>query len=221
MGEKKLTKKQRETIEKERVLNIVNVLEDEYGEALCSLEHRSPLELLIATQLAAQCTDARVNTVTPALFDKYKSADDFAAADIDELMELIKSTGFFRNKAKNIINCCKKLVENFDSKVPREMEELLTLDGVGRKTANVVLGAAFDTPGIIVDTHMKRIANRLGLTKNTDPVKIEYDLIDVIPKNKWTSFSHAVVFHGRAACKARKPLCGECRLGGYCPGKVN
>ena len=166
---------------KQRALDIIIIFNEVYGDADCTLDYVDPLQLVIATQLAAQCTDARVNMVTPALFAKYKTAKDFAEADEKELSDLIRSTGFYRNKTKNIIACGKKLVEDFNSEVPQTMEELLSLPGVGRKTANLVLGDAFGIPGIVVDTHAGRLARRMGFTKNTDPYKGELDLLKIIP----------------------------------------
>ncbi len=202
---------------KERAQNIIEILAKTYADADCTLEYKEPLQLLIATQLAAQCTDARVNMVTPALFAKYKTARDFAKAKEEELSELIRSTGFYRNKTKNIIACCKKLVQDFDGQVPKTMEELLSLPGVGRKTANLVLGDIFGVPGIVVDTHAGRLARRMGLTKNTDPYKVEMDLLKIIPDEEQAAFCHRLVFHGRAFCDARKPKCDECPLKEICP----
>lgn len=202
---------------KERALKIIIVFKKIYAEADCTLDYESPLQLLIATQLAAQCTDARVNLVTPALFARYKTVYDFAEADEDELSELIRSTGFFRNKTKNIIACCKKLISDFGGEVPQTMDELLTLPGVGRKTANLVLGDVFGVPGIVVDTHAGRLSRRMGLTKNTDPYKVEQDLIKIIPPDEQSDFCHRLVFHGREYCDARKPRCTECPINEICP----
>ncbi len=196
---------------------IIEILDKTYPDADCTLDYMSPLQLLIATQLAAQCTDARVNMVTPYLFEKYKTVYDFAEADENELMELIRSTGFYRNKAKNIIACCKKIVSDFGGEVPKTMDELLSLSGVGRKTANLVLGDSFGIPGIVVDTHATRLSNRMGLTKNKDPYKIELDLLEIIPPEHQSAFCHRLVFHGRKFCTARKPNCNECPLGDICP----
>ena len=204
-------------VKKERAAKIIEILAKTYADADCTLIYREPLELLIATQLAAQCTDARVNMVTPALFAKYKTAAEFAEAKEEELSELIRSTGFYRNKTKNIIACCKKLIEEFDGQVPRTMDELLSLPGVGRKTANLVLGDIFGVPGIVVDTHAGRLARRMGLTKNTDPYKVEMDLLKIIPPDEQADFCHRLVFHGRAFCDARKPKCDECPLKEICP----
>ncbi|MHB8066019.1 MAG: endonuclease III, partial [Ruminiclostridium sp.] len=184
--------------------------------AQCSLKYNSPLQLLISTQMAAQCTDARVNIVAENLYAKYKTAQDFANADIIVLQEDIRSTGFYRNKAKNIIACCKLLVEKYNGKVPGTIEELLELPGVGRKTANLVLFEIYGVQGIIVDTHAKRLSNRIGLTKNDDPEKIEYDLQKIVPKPSWADFCHKLVFHGREVCKARKPECESCKISQFC-----
>jgi endonuclease-3 len=166
--------------------------------------------------LAAQCTDLRVNIVTKELFRKYTSVYDYANANPEELEQDIKTTGFYRNKAKNIIGCCKKLIKDFGGRVPGNMQDLTSLPGVGRKTANVVLGNIFDIPGVIVDTHCKRLSNRLGLTDNEDPEKIEFDLMEIIPREDWTAFSNSLVYHGRAICDARKPKCQLCPISQYC-----
>jgi endonuclease-3 len=188
-----------------------------YPDAHCALHHANPLQLLVATILSAQCTDARVNLVTPALFARYPDAHAFAAADPRELEKLIQSTGFFRNKARNIRACCRQLVEQHGGAVPATMEELVPLPGVGRKTANVILGTAFGTPGITVDTHVGRLSRRLGLTGETDPVKVERDLARLLPRKEWTMFSHRLIFHGRQVCHARKPACAGCGLAALCP----
>lgn len=201
---------------KEKVLQIINVFDELYPEAVCSLEYNNPLQLLISTQLAAQCTDARVNIVAKDLYRKYKTAEDFARADIKELEEDVKSTGFYRNKAKNIIACCKILVEKYNGDIPDNMEELLELPGVGRKTANLVLYEVYGVQGIVVDTHAKRLSNRIGLTKNDNPEKIEYDLQKIVPKSRWADFCHQLVFHGRQVCKARKPECDNCEIRQFC-----
>jgi len=188
-----------------------------YPDAHCALHHEGPLQLLIATILSAQCTDVRVNLVTPALFARYRTAKDFAGADIKELETMIQATGFFRNKAKNIKACCKTIVEQHGGEVPGRLEDLVVLPGIGRKTANVVLGNAFDVPGITVDTHVHRLSQRLGLTTKDDPVKIELDLMELIPKKEWTDFSHRMIFHGRQVCFARKPACSQCAMQKFCP----
>lgn len=188
-----------------------------YPDAHCALKYRNPLELLIATVLSAQCTDERVNKVTPALFARYPDATAYANADRAELERMIQSTGFFRNKAKSIQECCKILVEKYDGEVPQSMELLTPLPGVGRKTANVILGNAFGIPGIPVDTHVGRLSRRMGLTTHEDPVKVEADLMALIPKDEWTMFGHRMIFHGRQICQARKPKCDECILNKVCP----
>ena len=194
-------------------------LDDLYPDPLCSLEFVDALQLLISTQLSAQCTDARVNIVTKELFKKYKTVHDYAGADPDVFEQDIKSTGFYKNKTKNIIACCKTLIKNFNGKVPSTMEEMLTLPGVGRKTANLVLNTVYGIPGLVIDTHAKRLVFRMGLTENTDPVKIEFELMKIIPEKRWGAFSHQLVLHGRAVCNARKPKCGICDVSGYCPKK--
>ncbi len=203
--------------QKERVKKIIQKLKKEYPGAKTPLTHKNPLQLLIATILSAQCTDERVNKVTPALFEKYKTAKDFAAARPAELEKLIHSTGFYKNKTKSIIGCCKGLVESHTGKVPEKLDELVKLPGVGRKTANVVLGACFDIPGIVVDTHVIRLSNLLGLTKNSNPVKIESDLMEIVPKKDWNALSLLLIFHGRNICIARRPKCCDCLINSYCP----
>jgi endonuclease-3 len=188
-----------------------------YPDAHCALHYQNPLQLLIATILSAQCTDVRVNMVTPALFARYPDAEAFANAEASELERMIQSTGFFRNKARNIIACCKEIVASHGGKVPGTMEQLNPLPGVGRKTANVVLGNAFGVPGITVDTHVSRLSRRLGLTEEEDPVKIERDLMELLPAWEWTMFSHRMIFHGRQVCFARKPACDRCTLSKFCP----
>lgn len=193
-------------------------LAERYAGLQISLGHANPLELVVATILSAQCTDERVNLVTPALFARYPTASDYAEADEAELQELIRSTGFFRNKAKNIQGMARRLVESFDGEVPRTMEELLTLPGVARKTANVVLSNAFDVHvGVVVDTHVKRVSHRLGLTNETQPVKVERDLMKVLPPDEWRPFSWRLILHGRATCTARRPDCDRCILAELCP----
>jgi endonuclease-3 len=201
-----------------RVQKIIAALQRAYPDAHCELNFTNPLELLIATILSAQCTDKRVNLVTAELFQKYRTAADYADAPLADLEQAIKTTGFFRNKAKNIQACCRALVEKHDGEVPRTMEELHALDGVGRKTANVVLGNAFGiNVGVVVDTHVTRLANRLGLTKHTDAVKIEQDLMKLVPQKDWTLFSHWLIWHGRRRCAARKPDCAHCEIAALCP----
>jgi len=202
----------------ERIGEIVARLQRRYPDARCSLDHREPLELLVATILSAQCTDARVNIVTKDLFRKYRTAGDYAAADPAVFEGEIRSTGFFRNKTKSVIGMAQGLVERFDGRVPDTMEALITLPGVGRKTANVVLGNAFGKDeGVVVDTHVARIAKLLGLTRQTDPEKIEQDLMQVVPRRRWTLFPHLLIHHGRAVCVARRPRCGECPVAELCP----
>lgn len=198
-------------------LEIVNLLKKEYPQNKIALESKNPIELLVATILSAQCTDERVNKVTPGLFKKYSTAGDFANAKPHVFEQEIKSTGFYKNKTKSIIACCKELVNKYDGKVPDNIEKLTKLPGVGRKTANVILGNAYGIPGIVVDTHVKRVSYRLGLTKNTDPEKIELDLMKVIPKGEWIHFSNALILHGRRICIARKPECDRCMLARFCP----
>jgi endonuclease-3 len=188
-----------------------------YPDAHCALHHETPLQLLVATILSAQCTDARVNLITPALFTRYPDAHTFAEANPRELESYVRSTGFFRNKARNIIRCCQELVRRHGGRVPATMEELVPLPGVGRKTANVILGDAFATPGITVDTHVGRLSRRLGLTAHANPVKVERDLMEVVPRKQWTVFCHRLIFHGRQVCHARKPECAGCALAKLCP----
>jgi len=201
-----------------RLEKIIAVLDRTYPEAKCELRHSKPLELLIATILSAQCTDKRVNIVAKELFEKYRSAADYANASLAELEQAIKTTGFFRNKAKNIQACCRKLVERHAGEVPRTMEELTQLDGGGRKTANVVLGNAFGiNAGVVVDTHVARLSQRLGLTKQKTPEKIEQELMALVPRKQWTLFSHWLIWHGRRRCNARKPDCSNCEIQKLCP----
>jgi endonuclease-3 len=197
---------------------IVRRLRREYADAECSLDHRTPLQLLVATILSAQCTDERVNQVTQELFRKYRSAADYAAAPLARLERDVQSTGFFRNKAKNIRDCCRILAEQYDGEVPREMDQLTELPGIGRKTANVVLGTAYGiVSGIVVDTHVGRISRRLGLSSEKDPAKVERDLMAVIAKKEWIVLSHQMIRHGRRYCTARKPKCEDCPLESLCP----
>ncbi len=205
---------------KKRVTKILPILRKTYPDAKIALDHENPLQLLVATIMSAQCTDVRVNIVTKDLFKKYKTPADYANADIEELQEDIRSTGFYKNKAKNINASCKTIIEKFNDNVPATMEELLELPGVGRKTANVLLGNLFDTPGITCDTHVIRLSRRLGLSENADPVKLEFDLMGIVPQHKnggWTMFSHLLIFHGRNICKARKPDCANCPINKICP----
>jgi endonuclease-3 len=200
-----------------RIKKIWPILEKSYPNAQSALNFRNPLQMLISTILSAQCTDVRVNMVTKEVFKKYKSAGDWAKADLEEIESDIRSTGFYHNKAVNIKNATEAIIKNFNGEVPDTMEELVTLPGVGRKTANVVLGNAFGKPGIACDTHVIRLSRRLGLSANSDPVKLEFDLAEILPKSIWTVFSHALILHGRAVCKARKPDCDDCPLSKYCP----
>lgn len=195
---------------------ILDILDKTYPRAEISLDFTNPLELLVATVLSAQCTDERVNKVTKGLFEKYQDAADYANASLGELEEDIRPTGFFRNKAKSLKNCGLALVEKHNSQVPDSLEELVKLPGIGRKTANVILGGAFNTPGIVVDTHVGRITQRIGLSRERDPVKIEFDLMESIPREKWTVFSLQLIQHGRKVCPARKPKCSECPLLEHC-----
>jgi endonuclease III len=203
---------------KERTMKIIATLQRTYPTAHCELNFSNPLELLVATILSAQCTDKRVNIVTKELFKKYRTARDFADADISKLENDIRSTGFYKNKSKNINACSAALVEKFGGEVPRTMDELHALAGVGRKTANVVLGNAFGiNVGVVVDTHVTRLSNRLGLVKGTDAVKIEQELMQLVPQNDWTLFSHWLIWHGRRRCVARKPDCMNCEIQNLCP----
>ena len=203
---------------KRRVGPIVCALKKEHPSAATALRHDNPLELLVATILSAQCTDERVNMVTRDLFAEYRTAQDYAEANPTVFEQEIKSTGFFRNKTKSVLGMAQALVERHGGEVPADMKALIALPGVGRKTANVVLGNAFGIDeGVVVDTHVTRIANRLKFTTKSDPVKIEQDLMRLVPKKDWTVFSHLLILHGRAVCKARKPLCGECPIARWCP----
>ncbi|MTJ50584.1 endonuclease III [Dolichospermum sp. UHCC 0259] len=207
---KSLTKKQ-------RALEILSRIQHLYPDATCSLDYATPVQLLVATILSAQCTDERVNKVTPGLFSKFPDAESLANADLTELEELVRSTGFYRNKAKNIQGACRMIVEDFNSVVPNKMEDLLKLPGVARKTANVVLAHAYGiNAGVTVDTHVKRLSQRLGLTKNTEPVGIEKDLMKLLPQPDWENWSIRLIYHGRAVCKARSPSCDICKLLDLC-----
>lgn len=206
----------------QRIALILDALDQEYGrEYICYLNHETPWQLLIAVIMSAQCTDARVNIVTETLFKKYDTLEKFAGADLKELEKDIHSTGFYHNKAKNIIACCRALVEEYGGQVPGTIEELTSLAGVGRKTANVILGNIYNLPSIVVDTHVKRISRKLGLTRNEDPEKIEYDLMKVLPKDHWILWNIHIITLGRTICVARSPRCGECFLREYCPGREN
>jgi endonuclease-3 len=203
---------------KKQAAKVVRRLAADYPDANCALHFKSPLQLLVATILSAQCTDQRVNMVTPDLFAKYPTAADLAAVSLPTLEKAIQSTGFFRNKAKSIRAACRELVDRYDGQIPQDLEALVELPGVGRKTANVVLGTAFGlATGVVVDTHVARISARLGLTRQKDPVKIERDLMELIPRRGWVDFSHRMIHHGRRVCIARKPLCEQCSMRRFCP----
>jgi len=204
----------------ERAGEILRLLDRMYPHATCALLHKDAWQLLVATILSAQCTDKRVNEVTPGLFDKYPSPEDFAAVKPEVLAADIRSTGFFNNKAKSVVGAARKIIADFGGQVPRTMEEMLRIPGAARKTANVVLGTAYGiASGIVVDTHVQRISQRLDLTKNSDPVKIEQDLLKIVPREKWILFAHQVILHGRALCQARNPKCAECGLNPVCYAK--
>ena len=205
----------------ERVKKIWPILNKIYPQARTALSFKNPLELLIATILSAQCTDVRVNMVTPDLFKKYKSAEDWARADIKEIESDIKSTGFYHNKAISINRACAGIIQQFGGKVPDTLKELLQLRGVGRKTASVVLGNAFGKPAIACDTHVIRLSRRLVLSENSDAVKLEFDLAEIVPESNWTTFSHLLILHGRRRCRARKPDCENCPISKYCPAAKN
>ncbi|MBW4687300.1 MAG: endonuclease III [Komarekiella atlantica HA4396-MV6] len=203
---------------KQRALEILARLKRLYPDATCSLNYSTPVQLLVATILSAQCTDERVNKVTPALFSRFPDAASLAIADLVELENLVRSTGFYRNKAKNIQAACRMIVTEFDSIVPNQMKQLLQLPGVARKTANVVLAHAYGiNAGVTVDTHVKRLSDRLGLTEHTDPVRIEQDLMELLPQSDWENWSIRLIYHGRAVCKARSPACVACELADLCP----
>jgi endonuclease-3 len=209
---------QRRPTKAQRAREILARLQERYPEATCSLDYTTTLQLLVATILSAQCTDERVNQVTPALFQRYADAQAFAEADLLELQALVKSTGFYRNKAKNIQAACRKIVQEFGGEVPQTMAELLTLPGVARKTANVVLAHGYGiNAGVTVDTHVKRLSQRLGLTKHQDPAKIEQDLMKLLPQPDWENWSIRLIYHGRAVCMARRPNCQACLLADLCP----
>jgi endonuclease-3 len=200
----------------EKIGPILQLLDQHYPDAHVTLDFRNPLELLVATVLSAQCTDVRVNQTTPEIFRKYPAAADYAAASLEELEAAFHPTGFFRQKAKSVQGICKALAAKFRGRVPASLEELVQLPGIGRKSANVILGNAFGIPGITVDTHLGRVAQRLGLTPNQDPVKIEFDLMPLVPQERWTKFSHQMIWHGRQICTAKKPQCPACPLLPYC-----
>jgi len=203
---------------RERASQVYDILQDEYPDAHCALVHQNPYELTVATILSAQCTDERVNKVTPDLFEAYPTPEDLAGARQDDVEEIIHSTGFYRNKARNLIGMAEAVVEEHGGEIPRSMKALAALPGIGRKTANVVLGNAFGIDeGVVVDTHVKRISKRLGFTRHTNPKKVERDLIELFPRERWTMLAHLLIFHGRRICKARKPLCPECPVAHLCP----
>ncbi len=203
--------------ERSQARSIFNALKKTYPDARCELDFETPMQLLVATILSAQCTDRRVNLVTPALFKRYRSAKAFASADRAELESYIASTGFFRNKANSIIGAARQICSDFGGEVPGDLDSLITLPGVGRKTANVLLGNVFGVPGITVDTHCLRLARRFGWTTSTDPVKVERDLMEMFPAKDWTMLSHLIVWHGRRRCHAKKPACGACPIAKFCP----
>jgi len=228
MAKKKTVKKKKlkvvQAVAKGRVDAIFPILKKIYPGAKIALEFDDPVQLMVAVILSAQCTDVRVNIVTKDLFKKYKNVKAFANADIEEFQQDIRSTGFYRNKAKNIIGATKAIIAEHGGKVPDNMEELLELPGVGRKTANCILGNAYNTPGITCDTHVIRLSRRLGLSGNSDPVKLEFDLMEIVPKKRlggWTMFSHLIIWHGRNICKARKPDCENCPIAKHCPSANN
>ncbi|MBN1212621.1 MAG: endonuclease III [candidate division Zixibacteria bacterium] len=210
----------RESLEdrKKRAVRIVRLLKKRYPDARCTLDFNSVHQLLVATILSAQCTDERVNKVTPALFEKYKTVEDFAAADIGELQKLIYTTGFYTNKARAIKNSARQILNEFKGRIPRQLEELIKLNGVGRKTGSVILGAGYGlAEGIVVDTHVGRISHRLGFTKNEDAIRVEKDLMRIIPRRDWIAYSHMLIDHGRMVCRARRPDCKNCFLNKLCP----
>lgn len=211
--------KAKETSEqkKKRTVEIIKLLSKRYPDAHCALNHANAFQLLVATILSAQCTDERVNKVTPTLFNELPEPKDFVKAPIEKIEELIRSTGFYKNKGKNIKGASEKILREFNGEVPKTMDELTSLPGVGRKTANVVLGNAYGIPGLVVDTHVTRLSNRLGLVKTEDAVKIEMELMELVPKKLWTQFAHILIFHGRQTCIARKPQCSECVVNKLCP----
>ena len=202
---------------RKRANNLYRALSKLYPNVRCELNFKNPLQLLIATVISAQCTDKRVNMVTPALFQRYKKVEDFAGANLRELQALIKPTGFYRAKAKNIKGLATKILLEYGGNVPSTLEDLVKLPGVGRKTANVVLGHAFDTPGITVDTHFGRLSRRFGWTKETDPVKVEFEVMELIPRKEWTNLSQRMIWHGRRVCHSRKPACAACPISKQCP----
>lgn len=205
---------------KQIALNAVEALKNEYPDAVCSLVAGNPFELLIATRLSAQCTDARVNLVTPALFEKYRTLEDYAQADAEDIAEIIHSCGFFRQKSKDIVGMAQKILSDFDGKVPDNIEDLTTLPGVGRKTANLICGDVYGKPAVVADTHLIRISNRLGLVATKDPYKVELELKKLLPPEESNDFCHRAVLHGRAICDARKPKCDICPMTQFCKKKI-
>ncbi len=221
MASRTLIKRPKTAAERnKRIRRILQILDETYPQAICALVHRNAWQLLVATILSAQCTDKRVNEVTPGLFQKYPTVEDFAHASLAELAQDVRSTGFFNNKAKSLIGAAKKILADYGGKVPCAIEEMLAIPGVARKTANVVLGTAYGiASGIVVDTHVQRVSRRLDLTKETDPAKIEQDLMKIIPQERWIVFSHQLIHHGRELCSARKPRCAACPLDPICYAK--
>lgn len=201
---------------KEKALLAVQTLKQKYPESICSLNAENPLQLIIATRLSAQCTDARVNLVTPELFEKYKTVEDFAAADVTDIERIIHSCGFFRAKARDIIGMCRKMIDDYDSQVPSTIEELTSLPGVGRKTANLIMGDVYGQPAVVADTHLIRISNLLGLVNTKDPFKVEMQLREILPPEESNNFCHRCVLHGRDTCVSGRPKCGECEMRGFC-----
>ena len=205
---------------KEIALKAVEELKKEYPDAICSLVASNPFELLVATRLSAQCTDARVNIVTPVLFEKYKTLEEYACADVGDVENIIRSCGFYKTKASDIVNMAKRIIDDFDSTVPDNIEDLISLPGVGRKTANLICGDVYNKPAVVADTHLIRLANRLGLVETKDPVKVEMALIKLLPPDESNEFCHRAVLHGRAVCTARKANCADCKLNGFCRKKI-
>lgn len=214
MAETRLTRK---AAELRRMAEVLKILEREYSEAECSLTYETPFQLLVATILSAQCTDERVNKVTPALFRKYPTAHDMAGAALGDIEKLVQSTGFFRSKARSILEASQALVEKHGGEIPQDLEALTALRGVGRKTANVVLGVAFGVPSLVVDTHVGRLSRRLGFTRATDPKKVEQELMKLVPKDQWTRYAHLLIAHGRAVCTSRRAFCERCPVAAFCP----
>ena len=204
---------------KQRALLAVEALKKKYPDSICSLNAENPLQLIIATRLSAQCTDARVNLVTPALFEKYKTVEDFAAADVDDVAEIVHSCGFFRQKAKDIVGMCQKMISDFGGNVPDNIDDLTSLPGVGRKTANLIMGDVYGKPAVVADTHLIRISNLLGLVATKDPFKVEMQLREILPPEESNDFCHRCVLHGRDTCISGRPKCGECEMRDFCPSK--